>query len=127
MFIKYNANPEGKNVGDCTVRAISKVLGTDWETVFIELMIQGLILSDMPSANYVWGSYLKSKGFERKVIPNEFPDDYDINDFCKDNPKGTFLLALPTHVVAVVDGNFYDTWDSRNEIPIYYWQKKEGK
>lgn len=127
LFVRYNANPENKNVGDCTVRAISKLLGKDWQDIFIDLMVQGLILCDMPSANHVWGSYLKSKGYCRNVIPNDFPDDYSVEDFCKDNPKGSFLLALPSHVVAVKDGNFYDTWDSRHEVPLFYWEKKEGK
>ena len=27
------------------------------------------------------------------------------------------------HVVAVIDGNYYDTWDSGDKIPIYYWYK----
>lgn len=26
-------------------------------------------------------------------------------------------------VVAVVDGDYYDAWDSGNEIPLYYWRK----
>lgn len=38
---------------------------------------------------------------------------------------GRYLLALDQHVVAVVDGDYYDTWDSGNEIPIYYWMKGE--
>ena len=31
MFKHYNENPQGKNVGDCTVRAISKATGMDWD------------------------------------------------------------------------------------------------
>lgn len=125
MFVKYNANPEHKNVGDCTVRAISKLLDKDWQDIFIELMVQGLILCDMPSANHVWGDYLKSKGYHRHIIPNDLPTNYSVKDFCEDNPNGNFLLALASHVVAVKDGSYYDTWDSGSEIPIYYWEKKE--
>lgn len=54
----YNPNPAGNRVGDCAVRAICKATGFDWETVFAGLMVQACTLSDMPSANYVWGAYL---------------------------------------------------------------------
>jgi hypothetical protein len=28
-------------------------------------------------------------------------------------------------VVPVINGEFYDTWDSGEERPVYYWEKKE--
>ena len=31
MWKKYNPNPKGACVGDCTVRAISKALNQSWE------------------------------------------------------------------------------------------------
>ena len=34
MFEGYNPNPKGKNVDDCTVRAMSKALDQDWETTY---------------------------------------------------------------------------------------------
>ena len=58
------------------------------------------------------------------IIPNTCPDCYTIADFCNDHPYGTYILATGTHVVAVIDGDYYDTWDSGNEIPIFYWQKE---
>ena len=42
-----------------------------------------------------------------------------------DNPEGKYLLATGTHVVTVIDGDYYDTWDSGDEIPIYYFTKEE--
>lgn len=125
QFVRYNANPINKRVGDCTVRAISKALNQDWEKTYAETSLQGFMLCDMPSANHVWGAYLKHKGFERKIIPDTCPDCYTVADFCDDHPHGIYILALSGHVVAVEDGNYYDTWDSGDEIPIYYWQKRK--
>ena len=124
-FCKYNANPINKRVGDCTVRAISKALNQDWEKTYTDVSLQGFMLCDMPSANYVWGSNLKHKGFERHIIPDTCPDCYTVADFGDDHPIGTYILALNGHVVAVDSGCYFDTWDSGNEIPIYYWQKRK--
>lgn len=124
-WIKYNANPAGRQVGDCTVRAISKAMGRNWDETYSGLAIEGLIRANMPSANHVWGAYLKRHGFGRYIIPDNCPDCYTVNDFCRDHPKGMYILAVDGHVIAVQDGNFYDTWDSGNEIPIYYWQKED--
>lgn len=124
-WINYNANPIHKRVGDCTVRAISKALGQSWEQTYTELALQGMILSDMPSANHVWGAYLKQKGYERKLVPDSCPDCYTVSDFCEDYPNGIYILAISGHVVTVIDGRYYDTWDSGSEIPIYFWKRKE--
>lgn len=64
----YNPNPCRKSVGDCTIRAISKALGRSWEEVYAGLTLEGYRLCDMPSANYVWGSYLHKNGFTRRLI-----------------------------------------------------------
>lgn len=69
-FSYFNPNPAGQKVGDCTVRAIAKATGKSWDEVYIGLCLQGLIMGDLPSANSVWGAYLRQHGFTRNVIPN---------------------------------------------------------
>ena len=108
MYQYWNPNPAAAKVGDCTVRAISKAMGQTWEETYIQLALYGLMLSDMPSANAVWGAYLKDNGFSRYIIPD---------------PEGVYILALSGHVIAVIDGNYYDTWDSGAMTPIYYWRE----
>ena len=120
----YNPNPAGNRVGNCAVRAICKATGFDWETVFAGLMIQACALSDMPSANYVWGAYLYKRGYRRKLIEQSERYIYTVNDFCTDHPTGTYILCIDGHVVTVQNGKYYDTWDSGNEIPVYYWEKE---
>ncbi len=122
-FRQYNANPLNNRVGDCTVRAIATALNQDWDTTYIGMCLEGFLMADMPSANNVWGAYLKKKGFKRHHIPDDVHLDYTVIDFCKDNPHGTFVLALASHVVCVIDGYYYDFWKSGNEEPIYYWCK----
>ena len=77
----FNPNPvKDKRTGDCVVRAICKATGFDWETVFAGLMIQACALSDMPSANYVWGAYLYKHGYRRKLIEQSERYIYTVND-----------------------------------------------
>ena len=123
MYVEFNPNPVRALVGDCTVRAISKALNKSWQDIYIELAIQGLNMNDMPSSNRVWGEYLYKNGFRRFIIPDSCPDCYTIKDFCKEHNRGKFILATGTHVVCAVDGNYYDSWDSGDEVPIYYWRK----
>lgn len=124
MFVYYNPNPIHESVGDCTVRAISRVLKQDWYEAYLGIVIRGYMTCDMPSANRVWGEFLKTKGFNKKFIPSTCPDCYTIKDFCKDHPTGTYVLGTGDHVVAVINGDYFDTWDSGNEVPIYYYEKE---
>lgn len=123
MYREYNSNPLGKRTGDCVIRAVAKVTGQDWEQAYINIAALGYEMADMPSTNAVWGAHLRGVGFVREVIPNTCPDCYTIRNFCADHPSGTFAVATGSHVVAVVDGDYYDTWDSGDEIPIYYFRR----
>lgn len=125
MYRQYNPNPTGKNVGDCTVRALCKALSQGWETVYTALCLQGYMMNDLPSANAVWGAYLKSKGYTRHVIPDTCPDCYTVAEFAKEHPRGTFVVALTGHVVCVSDGTIWDSWDSSYEVPLYYWERSK--
>ena len=124
-FVFYNPNPSGKQVGDCPVRAIAKATGQSWDEVYTGLCVQGLAMGDMPSANSVWGAYLRQHGFTRHVVPNTCPDCYTVAEFARDHPKGVYVLALSGHVVCQLNGDIYDTWHSENEIPLFYWEKED--
>lgn len=125
MWIKFLNNPTGRTVGDCSVRAVSKALNIGWENAYIEMCKAGLLMGDMPSSDSVWGAVLRQNGFYRQSLPNRCPDCYTVEDFCRDHPEGIYVLGFGGHVATVVDGNLYDSWDSRREIPIYMWFRKE--
>ena len=122
-FVYFNPNPNGAKTGDCVVRAIAAATGQDWDSTYTGLTFMGFVLKDLPSANHIWSEYLISRGFKRHVIPNTCPACYTVSDFANDHQRGTYVLGTGTHCVAVIDGKIYDSWDSRNEVPIYYFSE----
>lgn len=124
MYKFYNPNPRGKFVGDCVIRAICKIEESDWDSVYLDICMVGFKKKDMPSDNDIWELYLYNKGYRRGVLPDTCPDCYTVDKFCQEHPKGKYLLATGRHVVAVVDGDYYDAWDSGKEVPVYYWHKE---
>lgn len=125
MWEEYNPNPVGRRVGDCAVRAVAKALDHDWETAYTMLVANGFLMGDMPSSDSVWGATLRQHGFIRESVPNTCPDCYTAEDFCNDHPDGVFVLGFGGHTATIVDGTLYDSWDSSNEIPQFYWYRKE--
>ena len=124
MYINYNPNPIAARVGDCAVRALCRALDQEWDKTYIDMCIYGLINSDMPSANHVWGRMLKDNGFTRYIVPDSCPDCYTVEGFLSDHKEGIYVIGTNGHVLTAIDGNYYDTWDSGSEVPIYYWHKE---
>ena len=123
MYKYFNPNPAGRVVGDCAVRAVSKALGITWEQAFDKLATAAYKMADLPNSDSVWGAVLRMNGFYRESLPNTCPDCYTARDFCWDNPVGVYVLGFGGHVATVVDGVLYDSWDSSNEIPQYFWSR----
>lgn len=123
-YIYYNPNPSGQRNGDCVIRAIAKATNQEWEKVYIDLVLEGFLMYDLPSSNRVWKNYLERHGFKKHFLPDTCPDCYTVQQFCIDYPVGTYILATGSHAVTVVDSNYYDVWNSGDEIPIYYFEKE---
>ena len=120
-----NLNPKGKSVGDCTVRAIAIATKRAWVDTYLDLCLMGMIMADMPSANAITTAYLKKNGFRRRTIPDDCPDCYTISDFCKDHPKGTYIIGTGSHITTVIDGDLWDSWNSETESPVKKKKKME--
>ena len=123
MYIHANPNPNGMYVEDCVIRAIAIATDRSWDDIFIHICLQAYIMKNMPSVNKVWGTYLTSIGFSGYPVLDRCPECYTVRDFCRDNPFGTFILATGSHVIAVIDGNYYDAWDSGDELPSSVWRR----
>ena len=123
----FNPNPSGWDGIDCTVRALTKALDISWEKAYTMLAANGFIMNDVMNANHVFNATLRQNGFKRYVIPNTCPDCYTANDFAKEHPRGIYVLAFGDHVCTVVNGTIFDSWQSGNRVPLFYWTKEEEK
>ena len=77
-WIEYNPNPRRNRVGDCAIRAVAKATDQDWEMAYTGLYVKGYSMGDLPSANSVWGAYLRDRGFKRAIVPNTCPDCFTV-------------------------------------------------
>lgn len=124
MYIKSNPNPDNLMTEDCTIRAISIATDKSWDETYIDVCIKGFVMKRMPSTNSVWAEYLKDQGFSRHIVPDTCPHCYTVRDFCGEHFKGTYVLGTGSHAIAVIDGDYYDAWDSGDEVPLYYFAKE---
>lgn len=124
-WIYYNPNPSGRANIDCAVRAVAAALDMDWRGAYALIHAQGYGDGGMGPVNDTWGAVLHRHGFRRAIIPNNCPDCYTAEDFCADNPRGTFVLGFSNHTAAVIDGRVYDVFDSTRLCPQYYWYKED--
>lgn len=122
---KFNPNPQGLLVGDCVIRAICAVTGNSWTFIHKELCDLSRDMADWPNADRVWWQYLQWKEFDQQKLINQCPNCITVADFAHDHPKGIYILGPTEHAVAVMNGDWYDTWDSGNTIPTYYFRRYE--
>ena len=122
MWIKFNSNPKLLTIDDCTVRALSVATRRPWRVCYTMLANEGRELGLMMDDKAVFGKVLKDAGFHKVLVPEDCPVCFTIKDFCRQYPKGIYIVATNNHVVAVIDGDYYDTFDSGDETPIYYWR-----
>ena len=58
------------------------------------------------------------------MISSICPQCVTVSQFAKDHPKGRYVLATQNHVVCVDSGNYFDSWDSGDEIVLYFFEKE---
>lgn len=124
MWIYANPNPCRQEEPDCVVRAISVATGMTWDRVHDDLCDLSGCFCTMPSVNWLWGKYLTMLGFERFSLPSTCPDCIKVRQFCEEYPNGTYVTGTGTHAVAIVDGNYLDTWDSGDEVLTFFYKRR---
>lgn len=124
MWIYANPNPCRQEEPDCVVRAIAIATDQSWQKVHRDLCQLSYDKCTMPSVNWLWGLYLKRKGFERFLLPESCPACVTVKDFAKRYPEGTYVVGTGTHAVAIINGNWYDAWNSADETLTFFYERR---
>ena len=123
MWIRCNPNPLGKQTSDCVVRAIAVATQQGWHPVYRDLCELGEIECELPNSNHVWALYLNEHGFRQFLLPEACPKCITVRAFCEKYPDGVYVIGTGSHAVAIIDGDYYDSWDSGNEVPSYFFEE----
>lgn len=125
MWIYANPNPMNQHVPDCVIRAIAIALNKTWLQVSDELYFgYARRRFSVTCDDNIWGRYLYDHGFEPFLLPSACPECVTINAFTKMYPYGTYIIGTGSHAVAVIDGDYYDVWDSGSQVPTFFWRIK---
>lgn len=124
MWVECNPNPLGRQTGDCVVRAVAIATDRSWRETFRGLCRIGEIEGDLPNSDMVWGFYLKNRGAKQFLLPESCPECITVQAFCERYPEGVYVIGTGSHAVAVIDGDWYDSWDSGRMTPTFFWKVK---
>ena len=112
---EYNPNPKERNIGDCTLRSYCAAFGISWDKAFD-------IASKVAKENSSMIQYVADKvlveefncvvdeKYNKKSVKSK--DRIKVNEFALSHPYGTYILHVPKHQVTVVNGEYWDSWDS---------------
>lgn len=126
VYFQPNEKDIKDKVGDCQIRAFCKALNLTWLQAFDmtipicrELQTYTIFDCDlkktkaaMETFGFVYTGISNRKGSTRPTV----------DEFAKDHPHGTYIVTVAHHVVAVVDGKYYDTWDSGYKSLYGYYE-----
>ena len=114
MYRYYNANPLGRKVNDCTVRAIALATGESWDTTYnclSDYAQQEAVMMD----NVMYIDKFLDKNFE-KIYTNEKGYNMTVDDVSKRWYKGTYLITMKNHITCCIDGVIYDTFNLSDRL-----------
>ena len=124
-YYNWNENPLQKKVGDCQIRGVATALNQYWDKTLTDLYNVSLEVKNVPNSDEVLKKYMKDLGYTYitfKAIKGQ--KRMNVKRFAEEFQEGRYLLNCACHIVAVVDGYYYDTWNSGEKCVYGYWKTK---
>ena len=129
-FVNYNANPKGRITDDCVVRAICTAMRKPYEEVSRDLFEIGVKTGYTMYDDKVYGKYLEQNGWIKMRQPRKANGrKYTGKEFCdygriKTEADRRMIAHIGGHhIVAIIEGRVWDTWDSTDGCIGNYWIK----
>lgn len=122
MYKYYNANPLGRRVNDCTVRAYSLAKDISWDEAYRELSCFAQAECIMPDDVKYIDNFLINR--YPRVYNHDIEKKQSVGKFVEQHPSGVYLLTMNGHITCCVDGCVYDTF---NPLDRLLWDAYEIK
>lgn len=125
-FIRYNANAAGHSSPDCVKRALSLAFDIPYNEIAKELLAEMKRQRQTKwNISSVYQEVVKRHGGSERI---KMDGDMQLADFADTTGnRGTWLVTTGSkpggpsnHIVCVIDGTIYDSWDSTKEWVIHY-------
>jgi hypothetical protein len=124
-YRQFDAGQTGGKNDDCTVRALATARGLSYEDAWRQLYAhQGQVRA----CSFRLPEWLQASPEEYGVVRRlSFPartgkPRMTGERFCDEHPRGRFVLRMAHHVVAVVDGELLDTFNSAWSCVYQAWE-----
>lgn len=129
----YNANPANRSTDDCVKRALSFAFSMNYDDVTRELhKIAKEIGSSRWNTTLVVDEFLNRRGLHL----SRTSEGLTVSEFSESHPgiwvlltgsKSQSVKGFSTHMVCVMDGDIYDSWDSSDEYVVQVCNIPNGK
>lgn len=124
-WVKYQPNPKNNNTGDCSIRAYCKAENLEWDDAYDMATKLGKEMSMICDDHKVVDKILIETFGYKYVKGEKGAKKRTVNEFAIEHPKGKYILWVHAHVVTLIDGYYYDSWDSGNRKLNGYYIKDE--
>lgn len=127
---EFNPNPKERNIGDCTLRSYCAAFGISWDQAFD--IASRVAKENASMIQYVADKVLTEEfnciideKYNKKSVKSK--DRIKVNEFALSHPYGTYILHVPKHQVTVINGEYWDSWDSGDKKidTVYIVPKKK--
>lgn len=136
-YKNYNANSKHNHTSDCVKRSLMLAYGLDYDDVSNELNAIKRKYN-LPKFNIrpVYGKFIENHGLVQAGRSSQFvglSEGSTVTDFCNKFSDGVFILLVgetkssSDHMVCVIDGDFWDSWDCSDRIVNYIYVIESGK
>ena len=135
-FHFYNANPKNRITTDCVIRALSTALEIPYNQVVMEMAELQCKTGFDPSETKTIDKYLQQHGWVKQGQPRKWDKTkYTGKEFCEEALTSKYGLYPykdqrivanmgSHHIVAIVNGQVWDTWNSTGGKVGIIWTKK---
>lgn len=123
-WILYNPNPTTDKANDCSIRAYCAAEDLEWDDAYDTACQYGKSNNLMPNDNANCKNILEAEYGYTFVKLSKEEKGITVKEFAIKHSEGTYVLSVPSHLVTVINGEYYDTWDSGDKKVKAYYKKE---